>query len=364
MRDTTVLLHDTRRLDRVIVRLTVLIWVIHGAIVIARAFAWGTTADLGSAMARVASTVVGIALSLGVWRILKRGAGGDVFDEFKRAALWSAGACLIHTTANETFFRLMSSAYHADPVRYLAPHEFIPTYFGFLWIFVTWSALYSTLVGSEALRQQEREVADARDAVQHARLAALRNQIQPHFLFNALNAISGLIGEKRTAEADQALLRLAGFYRHTLAFAPREFVTLKAELDAQKLYLAIEEVRFSDRLHCVFEVDPEAESAMVPSLVLQPFVENAIKHGLARSAGSTLIRVEARAVGDRLQLSVTDDSEAVAPCARTGLGASLINARQRLTLIYDDDFDLAYGPRPDRGWAVSLDLPLELEAPL
>ena len=343
------------------VYLCVIIWVAHGAIQAGRAVFLGSTSDPGSMLARACTTAAGVIITLTMLALLRRSRGGGILDEFRRAALASLVACVPQTALNETFFKLWSAYYEVKPELYLSASEFIPTYFGFLWIFMVWAALYAALVGSESLRLQDKAMADARDAVQQARLAALRYQIQPHFLFNALNAISGLIGEGRAREADEALLRLAAFYRHTLAAAPREFVTLAAETDAQRLYLSIEQVRFSDRLKTSIVVDPETEGALVPSLILQPFVENAIKHGLACSTGTTAVKIRADREGDRLKLTICDDARPEGVPVAAGLGRSLQNVRQRLDMIYDGDFELAYGPRAEGGWRATLSLPFDVE---
>ncbi len=345
------------------VYLCVVIWVAHGGIAAGRAAFLGSTSDPGSMLARACTTASGVAITFAMLLLLRRYRGGGILDEFRRAALASLVACALQTALNETFFKLFSAYYEVRPHLYLSASEFIPTYLGFVWIFMVWAALYAALVGSESLRLQDKAMADARDAAQQARLAALRYQIQPHFLFNALNAISGLIGEGRAREADEALLRLAAFYRHTLAAAPREFVTLAAEVDAQRLYLSIEQVRFSDRLKTSIVVDPETEGALVPSLILQPFVENAIKHGLACSTGATAVTIRADREGDRLKLTICDDARPEGVPVATGLGRSLQNVRQRLDMIYDGDFDLAYGPRAEGGWRATLSLPFDVELP-
>src|SRR5690606_22153637 len=121
-------------------------------------------------------------------------------------------------------------------------------YISFLWPIMTWSALCAIMVAGENLRSQQARTSQALAAAQQAQLAALRLQIQPHFLLNTLNAISSLIGQKRTQEADVTLLRLAAFLKHSLTTAPRELVRLESEVEIQSQYLDIEEVRFSDRL--------------------------------------------------------------------------------------------------------------------
>ena len=350
------------RLDRMIVYLCFTLWIAHGTIATGRTILSGIANDPGSLLARMCTTVAGVVITLIMWRVLRRWRGGSVVDEARRAALLSVAACAVHAVLNQLFFMSLSAINCGRADLYLSAGDLSSTYLGFIWIFLLWSGLYAVLVGSETLRLQDRAMADARDAAQQARLAALRYQVQPHFLFNSLNAISSLIGEGRAREADEALLRLAAFYRHTLAAAPREFVPLAAEVDAQRMYLAIEKVRFADRLESRITVDPQTEGALAPSLILQPFVENAVKHGVACSSGTTTVTILAQRVGDRLRLVVEDDARPEGPPAVGGLGRSLQNVRLRLDMLYDGDFELVHGPSAEGGWRVVITLPFDVEA--
>ncbi|KAK0359976.1 hypothetical protein LTR94_029147, partial [Friedmanniomyces endolithicus] len=234
------------------------------------------------------------------------------------------------------------------------------TYISFLWPIMTWSALCAVMVAGDNLRRQQARTTEAQIAAQQAQLAALRLQIQPHFLFNTLNSISSLIGQGRSQEADTTLLRLADFLKHTLAAGPRELVRLKSEIDSQGRYLDIEQVRFPDRLRRRLLVEPEALPAMTPSLILQPFVENAVKHGLARSTSPVTLEIGARRDGARLRLWVADDGPGAAPACSSGLGQSLTNTERRLNLMYGPEASLRYGPMQSGGWRVDIDLPFEV----
>ena len=346
-------------LDKTVVKLAGAVWLCYAVAVLVRAVAVESISP-DTTMFRLVAMGSGLLLTIGAWAILRRATSRGAFDSFRRSALVSGVACAVHVVANEAFYQVIGIL-RQRPVSDPVLGDLITAYFGYLWIFITWSALCSVVVASAEDRRRDKAVADARVAAQQAQLASLRYQIQPHFLFNALNAISSLIGDNRAVEAEVALLKLASFYRHTLMSAPNEYVRLGAEIEAQRLYLAIEEVRFPDRLNAEFAISPQTNAALVPSLLLQPFVENAIKHGLARSLGITTIRIVAEQRANRLIISVSDDARPSGPPASGGLGNSLENVRKRLEIHYDDDFLLTHGAAGEGGWIVTVDLPYEVE---
>ena len=351
-------------LDRMVVVLTVVFWTLNALQLAARAIVSPTdfTQLSGVGLARTASLVTGITLTLGMWLILRRLSETRALAWFWRAAIMGLGVCVIHTTMNAVYFWRLTEYHELAGERFLDPRNFVSTYLSFLYPIMTWAALCAVMVAGDNLRRQQARTSLAQAAAQQAQLSALRLQIQPHFLFNALNAVSSLIGQGRTREADDVLMRLSAFMKHTWAAAPRELVRLDAELEGQGRYLDIEEIRFPDRLRRRLVVEPQTASAMVPGLILQPFVENAVKHGLARSIEPVTLEVGARRLGDRLHLWVCDDSSAASSPGQEGLGRSLENAGRRLALIYGPAASLVYGPDPDGGWRVDLELPFEVVA--
>ena len=166
----------------------------------------------------------------------------------------------------------------------------------------------------------------------------LRYQLNPHFLFNTLNAISTLILDNQNRTANQAVMRLSEFLRYTLDQDPMKKVTLRQEIEAMNLYLTTEKLRFGDRLRLEFAVEERALEALVPSLLLQPLIENAVKYAVSPSERGGTIRVEGRARGSMLELAVADDGPGLntgaAPGAGRGVG--LRNTRERLAVLYDD----------------------------
>jgi two-component system LytT family sensor kinase len=204
----------------------------------------------------------------------------------------------------------------------------------------------SALAHRTRLRQRERDAARLAQELSEAQLAALRSQLQPHFLFNSLNAIMTLVRDVETDRAVAALTILSDILRAALRTNPTHEIALAEEVAFTRNYLEIERIRFPHRLQVSFDVPPALLDAAVPTFVLQPFVENAIKHGLmGRRKGGT-ISVHATADGTALRLTVKDDGVGLAsaptPGSDTGLG--IANARSRLTRLYGAAGSLSIAP--------------------
>jgi len=207
-------------------------------------------------------------------------------------------------------------------------------------------------------KYRDRELAASRLQTQLARaeLSALKMQLQPHFLFNTLNAVAALLKANPDA-AEGMILKLSDFLRLTLNNTGRPDVTLREELDFLERYLAIEKIRFQDRLLTRFRIRTEVLDARVPNLLLQPLVENAIRHGIARDRRAGRLEVSATHEKGRLLLRVTDDGPG-APPGRVLEGIGLTITRERLRHLYGDASSLEYGNAPGGGFCVSLSLPL------
>ncbi|GAA4694478.1 sensor histidine kinase [Phytohabitans rumicis] len=201
---------------------------------------------------------------------------------------------------------------------------------------------------ARAHRLRERQLA-------RAELAALRAQLQPHFLFNALNTIAALVPEDPD-KADRMIIGLAGMLRRSLESDGRLEVPLRTELEVLASYLDIEQARFEDRLKVAWQVEPEARSALVPPLVLQPLVENAIRHGLSPRAAAGTLWLTAGRQGDWLKLSVADDGLGLTHGAlRDGIG--LANTRARLRQLYGDRHEFTIAPRDGGGVDATISVP-------
>ncbi|HYE43902.1 MAG TPA: histidine kinase [Caulobacteraceae bacterium] len=227
----------------------------------------------------------------------------------------------------------------------------------FLWVFLTWSCMYLTTTYSERLRANELRLLEAQALAADAQNRMLRYQINPHFLFNTLNALSSLVLQQRTQRAEQMLLALSGFLRYSLARSPDEAVPLREEARAQEEYLRIEQARFGERLRFVRRVDADTEQTLVPSLILQPLIENAVKYAVAPSSGPVTITLAARRLGDQVEIQVCDDGDGAVSEAPS-LGVGLENVRRRLEVAYGNRAGFSHG-KADHGYCARIVLPAE-----
>jgi sensor histidine kinase YesM len=185
--------------------------------------------------------------------------------------------------------------------------------------------------------RNERQLTDARTAAQQAQLQALRYQLNPHFLFNTLNSISSLIVTRRNEDAEQMTNKLSSFLRASLTCDPGGLIPLEEELSLIEEYLDIEAVRFGKRLEVQIACQPEAGAALIPGFLVQPLVENAIKHGVAPSRHPVTVRIEATLDAGQLCVKVINDKFANdEPSRMGGTGVGLLNVRQRLQAVFGD----------------------------
>lgn len=277
--------------------------------------------------------------------------------------LWAGGVVLFVTSACYGYiWKLVLYAMCDDckpPPSYLG---YISYFFGALYLLFAWTAAY---VGIKLARQlqHEKETALHATAMAHqAQLRMLRYQLNPHFLFNTLNAISTLVLDGRRDQANGMVGALSGFLRYSLDSDPEQRVTLDQEIESVRRYLMIEQVRFGDRLRVGIMVTPEAGSALVPSLILQPLIENAIKYAVSRREEGGRIELVAHTVDGALEITLRDDgpgSADYAPKSGGGHGVGLANTRERLRVLYGDRQSFTIRTCEPRGTLVTLRLPLE-----
>ena len=192
-----------------------------------------------------------------------------------------------------------------------------------------------------------------------AHLRALQMQLEPHFLFNTLNAITALVELGRQAEAIQMLAHLNVILKSTLKRTAPEKIPLSQELEIVENYLAIEQVRFADRLHIEVKVDPGALDSLVPCFLLQPIVENAIRHGIAHCESNGIVEATARRQGNLLRLEVRDTGVRMNGHAKPGNGIGLKNTRERLAHFYQEAYDMVARPLEQGGFEVAITIPYE-----
>ncbi len=246
----------------------------------------------------------------------------------------------------------------AQAVAATAWQDITDVVFGRYFMMLAWCALYLALLTGEKARAAERRESAYRRAAKAAELRSLRYQVNPHFLFNTLNSLSALVLTGKTQAAEQVIQTLSTFYRRSLAADPTADVPLGEEFALQRLYLDIEAIRFPRRLRARYELPDALEAIHVPGMILQPLVENSVKHAVAPSSGKVTITLSAREDYGRLVVTVADDGEARADAgARKGYGIGLANVRERLAARYGDAASVVSGPVPG-GYSTQLRLPL------
>ena len=320
--------------------------------------------------ARVVVVLASMVVSYGIYSLIKRIPTRSLAHGVLAIALLAAPAAIIYTTVNTIAFDA-ASAPTAQMVQVGAPtapdaearmsevkmtvDSAINSYF----FFTAWGALYLALCYAAEVGALERRNAQFRAAAQSAELRALRYQINPHFLFNTLNALSSLIMADKREGAEQMILNMSRFFRTSLNDDPTKDVRLSEEIRLQRLYLAIEQVRFAERLLIAIDVPPALEDACVPGLILQPLVENAVKYGVSKSRRPVTVRIRAETSPQGLSLIVEDDGDAsAAEVPQDGAGVGLRNVRDRLSARYGAAAACRWETPGEGGFRVSISLPL------
>jgi two-component system LytT family sensor kinase len=211
----------------------------------------------------------------------------------------------------------------------------------------------------EALRLELR-ASELQSQLVQAQLGVLKMQLQPHFLFNTLNAIMVLVRQQRSKEAEQTLAHLSDLLRCVLEDVEAQEVPLRRELEYLQLYLSIEQVRFQDRLRVEISADPAILDAALPQMVLQPVVENAIRHGVGKSAAAGRVKISAVRSNDTLELRVQDDGPGFSsegPIGKRSTGIGLTNTQARLKQLYGEEARLTTGNGEPRGAVVTITIP-------
>jgi LytS/YehU family sensor histidine kinase len=231
---------------------------------------------------------------------------------------------------------------------------------------VQWGVLYYRRYqerSREALKFELR-ASELQSQLMSARLHALKMQLQPHFLFNTLNAITVLVRQQKGKDAEQMLGHLSDLLRGVLEDVDAQEVSLRRELEYLQLYLAIEQVRFPDRLRVEVSVDPETQESSVPQLILQPIVENAIRHGIGRSSSAGRILISASKVDGTVELRVQDDGPGLRPSdSSEEEGIGLANTRARLQQLYGQNARLEIENCDRGGVIVTMNIPFHESRP-
>ena len=236
-----------------------------------------------------------------------------------------------------------------------------------------WSALYYAINFFLQVEEQNDQLIRLENQATSAQLAMLRYQLNPHFLFNTLNSISTLVLLKQTEPANAMLSRLSSFLRYTLINEPTGRVTVSKEVETLKLYLDIERMRFEERLRTTFRIEPETQALLLPSLLLQPLVENAIKYAVSAQEAGAEITIATQLVGHKLRITVSDTGPGLQSKTTSNrlsgmtfdggepvsTGVGLANIRDRLAQVYGEDHRFDTIDPPEGGFAVIIEIPAE-----
>ncbi|KQS03629.1 hypothetical protein ASG11_04675 [Sphingomonas sp. Leaf357] len=342
-------------------------WAVWLALVTGRALVMGWPDQGGMLGRRLCMTLVGVGLSWCIHLGLRRMALVRLPIRVAAAFLACAPAAMLFAGLNSYLFYRWLPVPSVLPdlarweegavLRTAIADGFVTWYF----FFAAWAAFLLALGVVGEVRAVERQRAAAEAAAQDARLAMLRLQVDPHFLFNALNALAAMVASGDTKAAGAMIRNLAAFFRAGLVDNPVADIPLADEVEFQRLYLAIEQARFGDRLSVEIDVPPSLHGIMLPPLVLQPLVENAVKHGLGATTAPVAIGIRGRCEGGMLHLHVTDRAtgtaarEIVTSLPSTGIG--LANARARLMTRFGTSASLSAGA-VEGGWDSIVSIPM------
>jgi hypothetical protein len=230
-------------------------------------------------------------------------------------------------------------------------------------VLIAWSALYFGIKHYQVLQEERQRLLALEAMARDAQMRALRYQLQPHFLFNTLNAISTLVLDNQPRIATQMIARLADLLRRTLESPDTHQVSLREEIAVTKEYLALEKIRFGPRLAITFSIDAETQDAQIPRFLLQPLVENAIRHGIAKRQQGGTVSLRSEAVGGRLRIRIENDgAEDDDPVLQRASisphrGVGLANTRARLLQMYGDEATLETHATPNSTYEVWISMP-------
>jgi signal transduction histidine kinase len=354
-------------------------WLLYWVLITLRALALAYADFWAMLERRTFASLIGAAITFIVYLALRRTRDASLAVKSFVAAILCLPASLMFAAVNYAIFYLYAplAPARADsmdgmgwgPVE-MAVRSILDTSLSWYFLFAAWAAFFVAMAYARQLRDADRRAGALAREAQEAQLRALRYQINPHFLFNTLNSLSSLILGRKTDVAERMLMNLATFFRATLSADPTADVPLAEEIKLQRLYLDIEQIRFPSRLTVEIDVPPPLLGALVPVLILQPIVENAVKYGVAKSKKPVTIRILAHEQAGRLDIEVKDDGE-VAPPARAepdededggdeadaGTGVGLRNVAERLGARFGARASVVHGPDPHGGYSVRLSMP-------
>ena len=302
---------------------------------------------------RLAIMLLGVVLSYGMYRVLLR----YVSRSLPLNALLVIGCACVASIPFAVFNTWLINTFDA-PIDAVVTSAII-AWCASVHLFFAQAIAMVAVVYAVQLRDEEAHSRQVQKNLRKAELRALRYQLNPHFLFNALNSVSALIWAKRPSEADRMVSRLADYYENVLTADDRELVPLSREIETQFQYLEIERTRFAERLKVTTDCPDHLRGALVPNLIIQPLVENSIKHGVARSSSEVEIGISVIEEDGRLAIIVSDSGvQGDGQRSARSFGVGLRNTEARLRSFFGPTASLRVEARPD-GFLSRIELPLK-----
>ena len=342
----------TRLLRRVPVYIILLFWVAQFSNLTAMRLIRFPEEGFEGIVPRIIVTLLGISWSFGFLWIQRAARQRSLTARSVIAGLLAPSGSALHTVTNLLVF----NAFFPDAG--LTIGSYLPAFFDWMWFYAALSVVILALTYVADLADNEERIASLQARANAFQLRALRYQLNPHFLFNTLNSIASLIARRKNPEAEAMVVSLSDFLRSTLKIDPDVEITLGEEIALQSLYLDIERFRFPHRLRVTIDVPDELRDACVPNLILQPLIENAIKHGVAQSSREVHLEIRAAPREGRLDIEVRDDG-GDAPAPRVGgANVGLVNVADRLRVHFGDAAVLAAEQRPEGGFSARISMPL------
>ncbi len=353
-----------RRLDNIVVLGSIIgFWLFYVGIVTARAAILDFPMQGELLTRRLIVSGIGVLVTILLWQLVRLLDRRPLGTRIAAAMLVAVPAAISIAAINYYFFNvyepidLLDEKMPKDSAGLHFLKEIAELSISRYFFLVAWSSFYLALTFAKDVGTSERRAAEFAQAAQQAELRALRYQVNPHFLFNTLNSLSSLVITGRSKEAEAMIMNLSTFFRSSLSGDPTMDVPLEDEIALQRLYLDIEAVRFPKRLEVQINLPEALRDWPVPGLILQPLVENAIKHGVARSTGKVTITIDAAAAGDQLRLTVSNDGAAGTTPDGNGSGIGLANVRSRLSTRFGDTASMVVDRPDDAHFRVTLTLP-------
>jgi two-component system LytT family sensor kinase len=335
----------------------ILFWLAQFGLLTAQRMAFMEEETTRLLLPRLLVALCSMTISFGIAAVMTRTRGAHLGRRVAILGALVVVATVLHAIINFTIFQMFIKM---ESSTYEIVMSYSMAFVSWLWSYSAVSGLTFALLSHFEGVEREHEISRLQRIASDAQLRALRYQLNPHFMFNTLNSVTALISTGHASDAEEMVENLADFLRAGLSLDALEDITLKRELELQSLYLAIEKVRFGDRLNAREEVSDQAARAVVPSLVTQPLIENAIRHGVAPTTEPVEIVISARVEEEMLYVSIRNTAPDIARPGQRGTGVGLINVEERLRARFGPEVQFSAGLAADGMYEVAFVVPCML----